>query len=111
MARGWPRDDGEGDVDEERPPPAEVVDEEPAEERADDDRPCEQQALVPEPPSELTGRDEIAQDRHAEHREATPADALHRRAASSIGIDCANPQATEPRTNSPIANSSTRLRP
>ena len=44
-------------------------------------------------------------------RPPPPMPCTARAPTSSIGIDCASPQATEPRTNSPIANSSTRLRP
>ena len=104
-------DDRERQVDEERPAPAEVVDEQPAEGRTDDDGRREGHALVAEPATQLAGWHEIAEDRHAEHGEATPADPLNRARHEELRHRLRQAARIEPRTNSPITNSSTSFRP
>src|SRR2546423_89389 len=65
-------------VEVERPPPGEIVDEEPADQRADDAGDPEhgaERALVLPP---LARRDDVTHDRLGEHYEAAAADALDR---------------------------------
>src|SRR5271169_5392576 len=88
----YERDGTDRQVDVEHPPPGQVVDEEPAEQRTDDARDPEdgtERALVPAP---LARRDDVADDRLCQHYQAAAADPL-----DSAERDQLNHAARQPR--------------
>lgn len=70
------RDDADGDVDVEHPAPAEVVHEQPAEQRSEDARSAEDATEQPLVLAAFAGRHDIADDRHRQHDQTAAAQPL-----------------------------------
>ena len=105
------RGDPDGQVDVEDPPPRQVVDEEPSEQRADHRRDAEHRAEEPLVAAAVARREDVADDGHGGHDQPSAPRPWRARKAMSSPMSWERPQSAEPTRKITIAACSTILRP